>query len=71
MSLRRELTKHYEEYEFRHYRCTGSRCGFEMDGIANLDITCPTAGCCGQVTPRGKISAKRMVDDSVEYFGHP
>lgn len=68
MSIRRDLTKLFEQYEFRHYRCTGSKCDFETDGIANLTISCPTKGCRGEVLQRRKITVKSMVDDSVEYF---
>ncbi|MDA9869803.1 hypothetical protein N9D40_00965 [bacterium] len=71
VSLRSQAQKEFNRYEFRNYRCTGSSCSFEMDAIANLDITCPTAGCKGSVTSRRKISPQTMVRDSLDYFGYP
>ena len=57
-SLYREMRKAQEGYQFREYRCTGTRCYFETYGPEGIQYECNTVGCRGQVTPRHRISHK-------------
>jgi len=66
VSLRSELRKEFKKYKFREYMCSGKSCTFETVGIAGLHITCPTSGCRGNTTARGKVSSLEMLEAEIE-----
>lgn len=68
MSIYRFLQKEWEGYEFRKYRCTGKNCGFEVEGLWNLQIECPNKKCKGTVTGRKKIPNKRFIKQTIKHI---
>jgi hypothetical protein len=60
-SLYQDLMKSHKDYQFREFRCTGTKCSFKTYARVGVNLECNTAGCRGEVTHRYRISHKKYI----------